>query len=400
MWRYQKRLQSLYETPRALTYSDADQARIDAMTEMIIDVRNQGRVNLTEFESKQILAAYGIPIVETHLAQNADEAIAIAENIGYPVVLKVNSQFVANKSRIGGVRLDLATPNEVRHAYLTMEEKVTAEFGPDYFAGVSVQPMLNLNRGYELIMGASPDLQFGPVLMLGTGGTLIEIFQDRVIGFPPLTTTLARRMMERIKIYKALAGIPGHDPVDLTKVEDVLVRFSHLVVDQTWLETIDINPLFVSSEGVMVLDAKMRLYDHDMTEDELPQLAIRPYPTQYIQPYTSKTETNYTIRPISPEDEPKIVDFHGTLSERSIYLRYFRSFNLERRTEHERLARICFIDYDREMVLVAEHQDEETGEEKIVGVGRLTRANIENEAEYAVMVSDDFSRARVRYKTA
>lgn len=390
MWRYQQRLQSLYETPRALTYSDADQARIDAVTQMIADVRAAGCVNLTEYESKQVLAAYGIPTVETHLAKTVDEAITIAEKLGYPVVLKVNSEFIANKSRVGGVRLDLATADEVRHAFATMEARVTTQYGAEYFAGVSVQPMLNLNRGYELIMGAHSDSQFGPVLLLGTGGTLIDVFQDRVVGLPPLTTTLARRMMERIKIYKALGGAPGRDPVDLAAVEDVLVRFSHLVVNQKWIETIDVNPLFVSPNGVMALDARMTLYNHDVSEDELPELAIRPYPTQYIQPYTSKTDKMYMIRPISPEDEPKIVEFHSTLSERSVYLRYFRSFNLDRRIEHERLARICFIDYDREMVLVAEHLDEETGEEKIVGVGRLTRANIENEAEYAVMVSDDF----------
>ena len=390
MWRYQRRLRSLYETPRALTYSDADQAQIDKMTQQIAAIRQSGRATLTEHESKQILRAYGIPTVPTHLANSPDEAIAIAEELGFPVVLKVNSELIAKKARVGGVRLDLATPDEVRHAYLTMETAVTTHHGADHFAGVSVQPMLNLNEGYELIMGANPDEQFGPVLMLGTGGTLIEIFQDRVLGLPPLTTTLARRMMERIKIYKALMGIPGQEPIDLAEVEDVLVRFSHLVVDQKWLKRISISPLFVSPKGVMVLDASMTLYGANTQEDELPPLAIRPYPTEYIQPYTSKTGKTYTIRPISPEDEPKIVDFHGTLSERSVYLRYFRSFDLERRTQHERLARICFIDYDREMVLVAEHTNPETGEDKIVGIGRLTRVNVDNESEYAVMVSDDF----------
>ncbi len=390
MWRYQKRLQSLYETPRALPISEQDRVRIENVTTMIAKIRQTGRTVLTEYEAKQLLMAYGIPVVETHLAHTPNEAVAVAETVGFPVVLKVNSEWIGHQSRIDGVRLDLATADEVRHAYRMLADDVCQQYGDDCFAGVSVQRMLNLRHGYELILGASLDEQFGPVLMLGTGGALVEIFQDRVFGLPPLTTTLARRMMEQVQIYTALTGVPGRDPVDLAEVEALLVRFSHLVVEQRWIKTIDIHPLFVSPAGTAVLDARMTLYDSSVTEKELPQLAIRPYPSQYIQPYTSKTGVSYTIRPISPEDEPKIIAFHETLSERTVYLRYFRSFNLDRRIDHDRLSRICFIDYDREMILVVAYHDPETGEEQIIGVGRLTRVNIENEAEYAIIVTDAF----------
>ncbi len=390
MWRYQKRLQSLYETPHTLSIRTEDFDRINVVQEMVAQIRASGRTLLTEYESKQVLAAYDIPVVETRVAYHKDEAVAIADKMGYPVVVKVNSQTIVRKSAIGGVRLDLATADEVRHAYATMERAVTAMYGAEHFTGVSVQPMLNLNSGYELTAGSSPDPQFGPVLMMGTGGTLLEFFQDRVLGLPPLTTTLARRMMERIQIYKALAGVPGREPVDLAEVERLMVLFSYLVTSQRWIRTIDLSPLFVSPQGAVVLDARMELYDQSVQEEELPQLAIRPYPTQYMQTFTSKTGKRYLIRPISPEDEPKIVAFHATLSERSVYLRYFRAFDIDRRTDHDRLSRICFIDYDREVVLVVEHHNKETDEEEIVGVGRLTRVNVENEAEYAIVVSDAF----------
>jgi acetyltransferase len=206
------------------------------------------------------------------------------------------------------------------------------------------------------------------------------------LGLPPLNTTLARRMMERTKIYTALQGVRGRDPVDLAGLEALMVRFSQLVVDQPWIQEIDINPLFASAEHLVALDGRVLLYDESVAEEALPKLAIRPYPSQYIQPYTSKQGEEFLIRPIRPEDEPKLVKFHETLSEQSVYLRYFRAFKLDQRVAHGRLTRICFVDYDRDMVLVVEKED------AIVGVGRLSKARTRNEAEFALLIADAYQR--------
>jgi acetyltransferase len=373
MWRYNKRLQSLYETPLLPEGTEAGAARRSDVIKMVDQVRLSGRTILTEFESKQILTAYGITTVDTRLAGSAEEAVVIATEIGYPVVVKLNSETITHKTDVGGVRLDLVDANDVLEAYQTMEQAVADKFGPEHFLGVTVQPMIDLDDTYELIVGSSPDPQFGPVLLFGTGGTLVEVFRDRALGLPPLNTTLARRMMERTRIYEALQGVRGRDPVDLPELEKLMVRFSQLVVEQRSIREIDINPLLASSTQLIALDARVVLYQRDVTQDLLPRLAIRPYPAQYIRPFTAKNGETFTIRPIRPEDEPKIVEFHHHLSEKSIYLRYFRSFQLSQRVQHERLTRICFVDYDRDMALVTEWKNPETGEDEIVAVGRLSR---------------------------
>ncbi|MCB8966764.1 MAG: bifunctional acetate--CoA ligase family protein/GNAT family N-acetyltransferase [Ardenticatenaceae bacterium] len=388
MWRYTQRLGSLYETPTLPAYSEEDATKHAQIEQMLSQIRQSGRTILTEYESKLVLSSYGIPTVETRLARSADEAIALAEEIGYPVVLKLNSETITHKTDVGGVRLDLAQPSEVRHAYETMETAVTQKFGAEHFLGVTVQPMLSLKDGYELIIGSSPDPQFGPVLLFGTGGTLVEVFKDRSLGLPPLTTTLARRMVEDTKIYKALQGVRGRAPVDLAALDELLVRFSQLVVEQRWIKEIDINPLFVSSSNLIALDARVVLYEPEVTEDMLPELAIRAYPSQYVQPYTSTDQTEFVIRPIRPEDEPLMVKFHQTLSEQSVYLRYFRAFQYDQRVAHDRLIRICFVDYDRDIALVTEKSDPTTGEKEIVAAGRLSRIHGTDEAEFALLVND------------
>jgi acetyltransferase len=271
MWRYNRRLESLYETPNMPLETAEIISQHEEVSALIDKVRESGRTILTEYESKQVLAAYGIPTVETRLATSADEAVAVAEEIGYPVVLKLNSETITHKTDVGGVRLDLLYADEVRHAFTDMEKAVSSKFSADDFLGVTVQPMLNLKEGYELIIGSSPDPQFGPVLLFGTGGTLVEVFKDRALGLPPLTTTLARRMMERTKIHTALKGVRGRDPVDLAGLEELMVRFSQLVVEQQWIKEIDINPLFASAEELIALDARVVLYEPEVTEADLPR---------------------------------------------------------------------------------------------------------------------------------
>src|SRR5262249_17683287 len=222
----------------------------------------------------------------------------------------------------------------------------------------------------------------------GNGGQLVEVFKDRALALPPLNATLARRMMEQTHIFTALKGVRGRLPVDLAALEQLLVGFSYLVVEQRSIKEIDINPLLASADRLIALDARVVLHGADVTEDRLPKLAIRPYPAQYLVKWKMKDGTPLTLRPIRPEDEPLIVKFHETLSERSVYYRYFSALKLGQRIAHERLIRICFNDYDREIAIVAERHPSKTGEHEILGVGRLSKAHGLNEAEFAVLVSD------------
>jgi acetyltransferase len=231
--------------------------------------------------------------------------------------------------------------------------------------------------GYELILGSSIDSQFGPVLLFGLGGQLVEVFKDRALGLPPLTTTLARRMMEQTRIYTALKGVRGRDPVDLVALERLLVRFSQLVTEQRWIKELDINPLIASPEKLIALDARVLLYDKDTSEDQLPKLAIRAYPIRYAGTWTAKDKTKVAIRPILPEDEELLVKFHATLSDRSVFLRYLQPMMFQERVVHERLARISHGDYNREIALVAESKDENE-ERSIMGIVRLSKLHATN----------------------
>jgi acetyltransferase len=358
---------------------------------IIQNARTKGRVLLTEPESKQLLSLYGIPTVETRIATTEDEAARMAAEIGLPVVLKIYSETITHKTDVGGVKLNLRDEAAVRAAYREIRAAVAGKASLDQFGGVTVQPMVKLD-GYELILGSSIDPQFGPVLLFGSGGQLVEVYRDRALALPPLNTTLAQRMMEQTKIFTALKGVRGRKPVNMAALEALLVRFSQLVVEQPWISEIDINPLIASSDHLLALDARVVLHGPAVTLDKLPKPAIRPYPLQYVWSWKTRDGNNVTIRPIRPEDEPLMVKFHETLSDRSVYLRYFCSLSLSRRVAHERLLRICFGDYDREMVLVAEGTHPETGEPRIMGVGRMNRAQAGNDAEVAVLVSDRYQK--------
>ena len=390
MWRWAYNLKGLYETP-SLPEDSADTAPNKALTgEIIQNARSAGRTILTEAESKQVLDAYYIPTVRTVVARTLEEAVDQAGRIGYPVVLKLFSETITHKTDVGGVQLNLADPEAVEHAWRRIQTSVTEKAGAEHFQGVTVQPMIKSGDGYELIIGSSLDAQFGPVLLFGTGGQLVEVFKDRALSLPPLNTTLARRMMEQTKIYKALQGVRGRKPVNLAELEQVMVRFSRLVVEQPWIKEIDINPLLATPDRLVALDARIVVHGPEVTQEQLPRPAIRPYPNRYVYRWTMKDGADVLIRPIRPEDEPMLVKFHATLSERSVYLRYFHLMNLSQRVAHERLTRICFIDYNREMALVAERRNAATGENEILGVSRLTRVLGTNDAEVAVLVSDQF----------
>jgi acetyltransferase len=388
MWHYSSNLKALYETPMLpVPVEEGEPGRHGQAQALIERVRSADRTLLTEVESKALLAAYDIPTVLTRPAASEDEAAAIARAIGYPVVLKLHSESVTHKTDIGGVRLNLASDDAVRQAYRAIDRAARDRLADVGYVGVTVQPMVQA-EGYELIVGSSLDPQFGPVLLFGSGGQLVEVYRDRALGLPPLNSTLARRLMEQTKVYRALQGVRGRPPVDLDQLAEVLVRFSHLVAEQRWIREIEINPLLAGPGGIVALDARGVVHGRGVDRTAVPPLAIRPYPAQFVGAFTLKNGFAVTIRPIRPEDEPLMVRFHEGLSERSVFLRYFHFIKLGQRVSHERLTRICFIDYDRDIALVAEAR-EAGGEARIIGVGRLTKQRGGNTAEFAIIVSDD-----------
>ena len=386
MWRYTYNLRGLYDTPALVEGSDAAADARSKVSETVLRVRAHGGTMLNEFEAKKLLALYGIPVVETRMAENEEQAVACAAEIGYPVVLKLLSSTIAHKTDVDGVRLRLQTAEQVRSAYRAIQTAVVEKRGAEHFGGVTVQPMVQRD-GYELILGSTVDAQFGPVILFGSGGVMVEVYRDRALALPPLNTTLAHRMMEQTKIYSALLGVRGRKPVNMTALEGLLVRFSQLVMEQPWIKEIDINPLLATSEQLIALDARVVVHDSAVQEEQLPRPTIRPYPSQYVREWSLKDGTPVTIRPIRPEDEPLMVQFHTTLSERSVYLRYFCSLSLSTRVEHERLVRICFGSYDRGFALVADRKNPDTGQHEVLGVGRFSAIN-RAEAEAAVLVSD------------
>jgi acetyltransferase len=392
MWRYADSLRALYETPVPSADPDDLASGRSKAGKLIESVKNAGRTILTEAESKELLACYSIPTVVTKIATTEAQAAKLAVEIGFPTVLKLYSETITHKTDVGGVQLNLQNEAEVRQAFKAIKAACTEKAGAEHFQGVTVQKMIKLSEGYEIILGSSIDPQFGPVLLFGMGGQLVEVFKDKALALPPLNTTLARRMMETTRIYHALKGVRGRKPVDLAALEKIMVGFSQLVAEQPWIKEIDINPMFASADDLVALDARVILHDAKTAEDKLPRLAIRPYPTQYVSPWKMKDGTAIMIRPIRPEDEPLLVKFHETLSEESVYHRYFNQIKLDQRIAHERLTRICFNDYDREIALVAERKNPKGGAVEIVGVGRLSKARGRNEAEFSLLINDQWQR--------
>jgi acetyltransferase len=387
MWRYSANLRMLYETPTLSGKWSDDQPNRLRVEQIIKEVQKSDRTILTEIESKKVLEAYEIPTVRTLVARTEEEAAEAAKKLGRTVVLKLYSELITHKTDVGGVKLNLRSEEEVRHAYRQIQEAVKDK--PGAFLGVTVEPMVK-TEGYELILGSSIDPQFGPVLLFGSGGQLVEVIKDYALGLPPLNATLALRLMERTRIYTALRGVRGRAAVNLLELERILVQFSLLVAEQQWIKEIDVNPLVVSADQMLALDARIVLHEPAKLAKDLPRLAIRPYPQEYASTWTSNDGTSLTVRPIRPEDEPLMVKFHETLSEETVHFRYFGAAKLEKRIAHERLTRICFNDYDREIALVAVRQNPDTKEDEIIGIGRLIKAYNGSEAQFAILIGDEF----------
>ncbi len=382
---YARNRQLLYETPRDIPLEfPLDRAKLRAVFNTIL---GEGHDVLPETTSKALLEAYEIPVSKAFVARNAQDAVTIANRVGYPVVMKIMSYDITHKTDVGGVALNLASDAAVSEAYAQMMKSVCEARPLAHLEGVTIQRMVGHPGAQELIIGAKRDAAFGIVLLVGAGGTSAELFQDRALELPPLTERLARRMLESLRSWPLLKGYRGAPPVNVDRLIETLIRLSYLVADYPEIRELDVNPLLATPQDVIALDARIVL-DHQAVLQPpaaYSHLAIRPYPHEYICERKLKDHTRVTLRPIKPEDEPLWHDMLASCSRESLWFRFRYLF---KRTTHEMATRFCFIDYDREMAIVAEV--EEDGQRKLIGVGRLVGNADHTEAEYAVLVADDY----------
>lgn len=382
MVRYRENQELLAETPESVRQDvSPDTARAQAVIDGALA---DGREWLTEPEAKEVLAAYDIPTVTTHVAADPDEAAQIAAGLGTPVALKILSPQITHKSDVGGVALDLAAPGEVRDIASGMLERVR-ELHPDArLDGFTVSPMVRRPGAYELILGMVEDVQFGPYLLFGQGGTAVEVIQDTAIALPPLTMHLARDLMSRTRIFKLLEGFRDRPRAAIADVALTLLKVSQLVIDLPRVIELDINPLLADEHGVLALDARVRARATDRTGPQ--RLSIRPYPKELEQICTLADGTRLQLRPVVPEDEPAFHEMFGMLTPEDVRMRFRAEL---KELTHVMAARLTQLDYDREMALVLCEPESRPGQSPIFGVARLW-ADADNErAEAAMAVRSD-----------
>ncbi|WP_086047895.1 bifunctional acetate--CoA ligase family protein/GNAT family N-acetyltransferase [Hugenholtzia roseola] len=392
LWRYAYNLKGIYQTPRRTETPHAFAG--EQVEQIIFQAQKEKRTRLSKWESLQILKAYGLPVIETQLAHSPEEACQKALAIGKPIALKAHVLDGSSNVLSGGLRLYLKQPEEVSKAYQDIQKNVEERRGADKFEGVMVQEMSRI-QGIELAVGMQIDSQFGRVIVFGNGEKTAQYYPDRAIALPPLNTTLARRAMEQTRIYQTLEKAARLDVDTIANLEQLLVRFSELVVEQPWISGIKIDPIAVSAaDGMAILDANISLFPADTPQDELPTLAIRPYPESYEMAWRlKKSQLAVQIRPIRPEDQPLMEVFHSRLSTKSVYFRFFHNVSLDQRISHERLSRLCFADYERQITLVCEtalpNQNGEL-EPLVIGAARCVRFSGTQEAEFAMSIIDDY----------
>ena len=376
---YRRAQQLLMEVPAACSgecRNERDRAR-----GVIADALQRGATMLTEPEAKQVLACYGVPVVETAIADRVEAAVLLAERIGYPVALKILSPDITHKSDVGGVVLDLTTPQAVREAAQAMRQRLYALQPQARLRGFTVQAMARRPGAHELIAGATCDPVFGPVILFGQGGIAVETVGDRALALPPLNMVLARDLVGRTRVARLLAGYRGRPPADLDAVATVLVRLSALLADLPEVQELDINPLLADEHGVLALDARMRVAPAAGPGAE--RFAIRPYPEE-LEESASWQGGTVLLRPIRPEDAPQHAAFFAALTPEDVRFRMFASMQA---LPPAQLARWTQIDYDREMAFIATRPGA-AGPETL-GVARAVADPDNITAEFAVVVRSD-----------
>ncbi len=380
---YARNLGVLYETPRDVPV-EFSLDRASLRQSFVARHFHNGNI-LSEDVSKELIDSYGIPTTQPFPARSAQEAVDIAIRLGYPVVLKIWSPDITHKTEVHGVELDLRNDGMVRNAFARIVENA-ASLRPDArVEGVTVQRMAQDKKALEMIIGIKKDSVFGTVIMAGMGGTVAELFDDHSLGFPPLNEQLARRMLQSLKIWPLLNGYRGGPQMDVDKLIEVLIRMSYLAADYPEISELDINPLLVSPDMVMALDARI-VIDSALVGKELKpysHLALHPYPEKYIRQAYLPDGSEILLRPIKPEDEPLWLAFLASCSKESIYSRFRYAFHWD---SHDVATRYCYIDYDRELAIVAEMTV--GGERQILGIGRLISDPDHETVEYAILIAD------------
>lgn len=382
---YSKNLQLLYETPREVPVSfsyDRESLRSKYLQEIFPKAKI-----LSEDDSKLLINDYGIPTTEPIVATTETDAVKIADNMGYPVVLKIHSPDITHKTDVGGVALNIKNAEMVKATFNNMIESVSKKMPEAKITGVTVQKMISTKNAVEMILGIKKDPTFGTVMLVGMGGTKAELFKDKRLEFPPLNEQLARQMLKSLQIYPLLTGYRGSQPVNIDKLIEVMIRLSYLAADYPEIEELDINPLIVTPDDVMALDARIVVDETEFGKHshDYYHLVLRPYPERWIKKQALKDGTMVKLRPIKPEDEPLWLEMLGSCSKESIYSRFRYDFHFN---SHDVATQFCYIDYDRELGIVAEIEYE--GRKRLIGVGRLiSDPNIEV-AEYAVLVPDEW----------
>ncbi len=384
---YRRGQETLMEIPPASTGNfEPDIARARSVIDLVLD---EGRDWLTEPEAKAILDAYAIPVGETTVAGDVDEAVRIADETGFPVALKILSPDITHKSDVGGVALDLSDGEAVRRAADSMLARIAQEQPEARMSGFVVEPMIRRSGAIELIAGITIDPQFGPVILFGHGGTATELIDDTSLGFPPLNLKLARELISRTRISRQLRGYRDHAPADVAAIALTLVKLSQLVIDFAEIVELDINPLLADADGVIALDARIRVIRTD--ESPIGRLAIRPYPRELEGVIDLSGGGQLFVRPIVPEDEPSLTAFFSRLTTDEIHLRFQGGMKI---LSHRQAARLTQLDYDREMALIAT-EPEAPGQTGIHGVVRLSADPDRERAEFAIIVRSDMGRRGV-----
>ena len=381
MFSYTRNTEALYETPATIPHEfKSNKAKNKALLNKII---GEKRFVLTEDETKELLSNYQIPITANHIAVTAEEAAAVAAKIGFPVAMKIASPDITHKTDTGGVVLNVRNKKNVKIIFNDIIKRAKAANPNADIHGVLIEEMVS--KKYELLIGSKKDPIFGPVIVFGMGGVNVEIFKDMNVGLPPLNMALAMRLIEDTKMYKLLKGYRGMKAVDLKALQFLLYKFSYLIMDFPEIKEIDINPFVIDEEGGVVLDAKVILDEEVALSPIKPysHLVISPYPDEYTSEFTLSDGRKVTIRPIRPEDEPMEKEMFKSFSRQT---QYYRFFGFIKDVTHELLVRYTQIDYDREMALIAEM--EEDGEKKMIGVVRLVADSKNEKAEYAIVVAD------------
>ncbi len=378
---YRRNQAQLLEAPPA----SAPGAPIDtaAVRALVQQVLAEGREMLSEVEAKAVLAAYRVPVVATQrVAPEPAAAVAAAEAIGYPVVLKILSEDISHKSDVGGVVLNLHSATEVEAAAQAMLARVRQQRPQARLQGFTVQALVRRAQAQELIVGASMDRVFGPVILFGQGGTAVEVLADRAVALPPLNVPLARALVARTRVARLLNGWRDTPAVDQDALHGVLVAVSQLLADVPEIAELDINPLIANFEGVVALDARIRLSLDRPAGAE--HFAIRPYPAELVEtlPWDGRT---LTLRPIRPEDEAQHLAFLERLDPEDIRMRVFYS---RRSIERSELARLMQIDYEREMAFIAVAPGPD-GVDETLGVVRAIADPDNLDAEFGVIVRSD-----------